>query len=123
MWHVGQKVRCVNGRFPMQVLEWGSNVPQEGKIYTIRRITPTRCAITGVVSPGFLLEELTNPEDRLHFSPHRFVPLSSNSSNADSIGQTLLRIADRYECERQQLAPKVQRMLNILAQQLKKKEI
>jgi hypothetical protein len=64
-----------------------------------------------------LLEELTNPEDRLHFSQHRFVPLSSNGSTADSIEQSLQRIADRYESERQQLAPKVQRMLEILRQQ------
>ena len=117
MWYVGQKVRCINGRFPMQVLEWGSSLPQEGKVYTIRCITPTRSAITGVVSPAFSLEELTNPQDRLHFSPHRFVPLSSNSSTATSIKQSLQRIADHYECERQQLAPKVQRMLRILEQE------
>ena len=117
MWYVGQKVRCINGRFPRQVSEWGSNLPQEGKIYTIRCITPTRCAITGIVSPGFLLEELMNPEDRLHFSPHRFVPLSLSGSTADSIKQSLQRIADHYECERQQLAPKVQRMLRILEQE------
>jgi hypothetical protein len=117
MWYIGQKVRCINGRFPRQVSEWGSNLPQEGKIYTIRWITPTRCAITGVVSPGFLLEELTNPENRLHFSQHRFVPLSLNGSAANSTEQSLQRITKRYEWERQQLAPKVQRMLEILRQQ------
>src|SRR6266852_555307 len=75
MWYQGQKVRCINGRFPVQVLDWGSNLPRKGEVYTIRVIAPVPSAITGHIGPGFLLEELRNPDDRLHFDANRFVPL------------------------------------------------
>ncbi len=72
MWYQGQKVRCINGRFPVQVLDWGSNLPCEGKVYTIRRIARVPNATTGHIGPGFLLEELKNPDDRLHFDSNPF---------------------------------------------------
>jgi hypothetical protein len=76
MWYVGQKVRCVNAHFPIQVLDWGSNLPREGEVYTIRLVAPVPSVMTGRISPGFLLEELNNIDDRLFFNPNRFVPLS-----------------------------------------------
>ncbi len=80
VWYQGQKVRCINGRFPVQVLDWGSNLPCEGKVYTIRRIARVPNATTGHIGPGFLLEELKNPDDRLHFDSNRFVPIRFPSS-------------------------------------------
>ncbi len=80
MWYQGQKVRCITGRFPVQVLDWGSNLPRKGEVYTIRVIAPVPSAITGQIGAGFLLEELKNPDDRLHFDSNRFVPISFPSS-------------------------------------------
>jgi hypothetical protein len=92
MWYVGQKVRCVNDRFPNSVFEWGSNLPKKGEIYTIRSIKPTRCAMSGVIGPGFLLEELSNPFDRLQFDPSRFVPIyRSEISLKQALRRTMVR--------------------------------
>ena len=89
MWCVGQKGRCVNDRFPKSVLEWGSNLPQKGEVYTIRHIRSVPCAFSGLISPAFLLEELPNPFDRLHFDPDRFVPINPDGCRAwnSSAGQ------------------------------------
>jgi len=76
MWYTGQKIRCVNDRFPAAVLDWGSNLPKKGEVYIIRRITSVPSAFSGLISPAFLLEELSNPYDRLHFDPSRFVPIN-----------------------------------------------
>jgi hypothetical protein len=76
MWYVGQKVRCVNDRFPNSVQEWGSNLPQKGEVYTIRDIRSVPSAFSGIISSAFLLEERSNPDDRLHFSPNRFIPIN-----------------------------------------------
>src|SRR5262245_8098026 len=100
MWYVGQKVRCVNDRFPQSVLEWGSNLPRKGEVYTIRAIRSVPCAFSGVISPAFLLEELSNPYDRLHFDPDRFVP--TNPSEI-SLEQALRRTMQLQEEKRRRL--------------------
>src|SRR5260370_34214894 len=71
----GQKIVCVNPAYPIQVSEWGSELPRVGEIYTIRwmRIFPAKLGqITAVV-----LEELQNPDNRLHFHIERFLPAVS----------------------------------------------
>ncbi len=69
-----QKVVCINDRFPIQVLEWGSNLPKLGSVYTISDITIVD-AFQGPRGPALLLAELKNPGDRLWFDPRRFVAL------------------------------------------------
>ena len=75
MWSIGQKVVCVNNRFPQQILEWTSNLPQQGEIYTIRSIEIGRCLYTRRVTVGLFLHELPTLEDRLAFRADRFAPL------------------------------------------------
>ena len=35
----GQRVVCINDRFPIQILEWASNLPRKGQIYTIQSVS------------------------------------------------------------------------------------
>ncbi len=69
-----QKVVCINDRFPIQVLEWGSNLPKLGSVYTISDIEIVD-AYQRPRGPALLLAELKNPGDRLWFDPQRFVAL------------------------------------------------
>ncbi len=73
-----QKVACINDRFPIQVLEWGSNLPKRGGVYTITDIEIVD-AYQGPRGPALLLAELKNPGDRLWFAPQRFVALEPAS--------------------------------------------
>jgi hypothetical protein len=74
MWYVGQKVVCVDDRFPRRVLEWASNLPRKGQIYTIRSIGRGECIYTGQLRFGFKLEELQNAAG-FGFFAERFAPL------------------------------------------------
>src|SRR5690349_2766914 len=102
MWYVGQKVRCVNDKFPMAVCEWGSNLPKKEEVYTIRQIKPVP-SVGGIVEPAFLLEELRNPDDRLHFNPSRFAPINPSEI---SLEQALRRTMQLHDEERELLAAK-----------------
>lgn len=81
MWFIGQKVVCVNDRFPIQILEWASNLPRKGRIYTIcwigrgPSIYFAFCAgrAPGERGLGFELEEL--PNGKFAFFAERFAPL------------------------------------------------
>src|SRR5437660_1415511 len=75
LWSVGQKVVCVNDRFPQQILEWASNLPREGQTYTIRSVEIGRCLYTRRVTVGLFLHELRTLQDRLAFRADRFAPV------------------------------------------------
>jgi len=70
-----QRVVCINGRFPQQILEWASNLPREGQTYSIRSIEIGRCLYTRRVTVGLFLLELPTLQDRLAFRADRFAPL------------------------------------------------
>jgi hypothetical protein len=74
MWYIGQKVVCVDDRFPRQVLEWASTLPRKGHIYTIRGFGRGKSLYTGEWTFGLKLEELQTAE-RFGFFANRFVPL------------------------------------------------
>ena len=74
MWYIGQKVVCVDDRFPRRVLEWTSNLPRKGQIYTIRWIGRGESLYTGESKFGLKLEELQTAE-RFGFFADRFAPL------------------------------------------------
>jgi len=73
MWYIGQRVVCVNDRFPSQILDWASSLPRKGQIYTICRIFEGNCLYTRQVKLGFILEELHN--GHFGFLADRFAPL------------------------------------------------
>jgi hypothetical protein len=79
MFQVGQKVVCINGRFPPLVWEWADHVPIEGEIYTVRGVRNGTCPVDGSYGPSLLLEELVNPKaiswSEVAFSTWRFAPL------------------------------------------------
>jgi hypothetical protein len=75
MWFIGQKVVCVNARFPTHILEWASKLPRQGEIYTIRLIEWGPCLYTRRVTVGLHLHELPTLQDRLAFRADRFAPL------------------------------------------------
>jgi hypothetical protein len=80
MWFIGQKVICVNDCFPIQILEWASNLPRKGRIYTICWIGPGSSIYTGERTFGFELEEL--PNGKFSFFAERFVPLVDKLAQA-----------------------------------------
>src|SRR5437773_926178 len=75
LWSIGQRVVCINGRFPQQILEWASNLPRENQTYTIRSIEIGRCLYTRGMTVGLFLHELPTLQDRLAFRADRFAPL------------------------------------------------
>jgi hypothetical protein len=75
LWSIGQRVVCINGRFPQQILEWASNPPREDQTYTIHSIEIGRCLYTRKVTVGLFLHGLPTLEDRLAFRADRFAPL------------------------------------------------
>ena len=80
----GQRVVCVDDRFPKWVVEFFSQLPVKGRTYTIREVCLRRETIRGSDSAtiAVLLEELQNPPDPTHkgneelaFKSERFAPL------------------------------------------------
>jgi len=77
-WGIGQKVVCIDDRFPQAVLDWCVALPVAGHIYTIRAIQPGHDCKTGLRNLGFLLVEIVNPKSswgcEAGFVHTRFVP-------------------------------------------------
>jgi hypothetical protein len=80
----GQRVVCVDDRFPKWVVEFFNQLPIKGRTYTIRDVCLRRETIRGSDSAtiALLLEELHNPPDPTHkgneelaFKSERFAPL------------------------------------------------
>jgi hypothetical protein len=62
---------CINDSFPVQILEWASNLPRNGQIYTIQSITWGICLYTRRrPTLGIFLHELPNPPHGLGFRVH-----------------------------------------------------
>lgn len=80
MFEPGQKVVCVNGRFPLGIHKYYAEVPKEGCVYTIRDIVPAvnfRCEEGEVAA---YLVEIAGPLN-IHgiergFNVNRFAPLN-----------------------------------------------
>ena len=76
MWYIGQRVVCVNDRFPSQILDWASKLPRNGQIYTVQSIISGVCLYTRRrPTLGFFLHELPTLQNRLAFRSDRFAPL------------------------------------------------
>ncbi len=74
MWYIGQRVVCVNDRFPSQILDWASKLPRNSQIYTVQSIISGVCLYTRQrPTLGFFLHEL--PTLHLAFRADRFAPL------------------------------------------------
>lgn len=80
----GQRVVCVDDRFPKWVVEFFNQLPVKGRTYTIRDVCLRRETLRGSESGtiALLLEELHNPPDPAHkggeelaFKSERFAPL------------------------------------------------
>lgn len=82
----GQRVICVNDKFPPLVRALYKQLPVKDNIYTIREVFLGREKIVRAgdsATVGLLLEELTNPKDpfykggdqELGFASDRFAPL------------------------------------------------
>lgn len=83
MFTQGQKVVCVNDRFPLWVRKQYTLLPKEGVTYTVREVFVGRKKWTGGEGEvGVLLFELHNPPDPRHkdkqelgLDANRFAPL------------------------------------------------
>lgn len=86
-WSVGQKVICIDDRFPRAVLEWCNSVPTAGHIYTIRALQEGIDPTSLVYDLGFLLAEIVNPQDQAGREPGffhtRFVPWLDTCSETE----------------------------------------
>ena len=78
----GDKVICVDDRFPRAIVDWCDQLPKAGCMYTIRAIQPGSNPITGVRCLGLLLEEIVNPQipkgRETGFDHNRFSRLDSD---------------------------------------------
>jgi hypothetical protein len=92
-WFVGQRVMCVDGRFPGYIWEWCDAVPVAGLLYTIRREIFSRNHSSGVMCLSFHLEEIINPEvagigeAAFHFA--RFRPLEHSEVAQETLHEAL----------------------------------
>lgn len=80
MIQAGSSVLCVHDRFSMLVFKYGSALPKKGCIYTVRRLVTARDGKTGIMGPGLVLCELSNPLPAggdLAFSVWRFEEVPS----------------------------------------------
>ncbi|MBM3861910.1 MAG: hypothetical protein FJ395_19985 [Verrucomicrobia bacterium] len=77
-WSVGQKVICIDDRFPPAIIDWCDHLPIAGHVYTIRAIQAGHDSFTGRSNLGFLLVEIVNPKSawgcEAGFCHYRFVP-------------------------------------------------
>jgi len=77
-WFVGQRVVCIDDRFPPAIADWCDRLPIAGYVYTIRAIQPGHDSFTGRGNLGFLLEEIVNAKSawgcEAGFCHYRFVP-------------------------------------------------
>jgi len=82
MWFIGQRVVCVNDRFPTHILEWTASLPRKGQVYTIRSIVSGPNLYSRKLTVGFHLNELRTIQDRLGFLARRFVPIFEHIDRA-----------------------------------------
>ncbi len=89
----GQRVVCVDDRFPKWVVEFFNQLPVKGRTYTIRDVCLRRETMRGSDSAtiALLLEELVNPPDPTHkgseelaFKSERFAPLEEISEEQEA---------------------------------------
>jgi|SRR5580692_6351661 hypothetical protein len=81
----GQKVVCINDKFPQFIHAIYKQLPVKGKTYTVREVFLGREKVVKggeTATVGLLLEELNNPPDPFHegseelgFASERFAPL------------------------------------------------
>ena len=58
---VGQRVRCINGSFSYNALDWAKRFPVTGATYTIRGIGPQPHYVDRSSDLAVWLEEIVNP--------------------------------------------------------------
>ena len=83
---IGSKVVCVDDRFPIQILEWASNIPRRGGIYTVRQIKIAPDGTTGIMGKALLLWELDNSlpsGGEVSFAIERFRELQLEEENSN----------------------------------------
>lgn len=97
----GQKVVCINDRFPAVVRAIYKQLPVKGVTYTVREVFLGREKVVKAgdsATVGLLLEELVNPPDPLHkgqqelgFNSERFAPQEEIPAEAaeESVGETV----------------------------------
>ena len=61
MFSVGQRVRCINGSFSYNALDWAEQFPVMGAVYTIRGIGPQPHYLDLISDLAVWLEEIVNP--------------------------------------------------------------
>ena len=86
IFRAGQKVVCIDDKFPIQFWDWADYIPREGAVYTVRWFDAVRHGITGQRIPGILLNEIINPtfggRGEMHFWTRRFRPVELENERA-----------------------------------------
>ena len=88
MFTVGQRVRCVNGSFSYNVLDWARRFPATGDIYTVRAVAQQPHYLDRSAGLALWLEEIVNPPlsngIEPSFSAWRFRELEEATAEANS---------------------------------------
>jgi hypothetical protein len=87
MFMPGQKVACIDGKFPLGIEQYFPSLPQEGETYTIRDIVP---GISPQLSEGevavYLIEIIGSVNAHgieRGFNAERFAPLETETEIAE----------------------------------------
>jgi hypothetical protein len=119
MFYIGQKVVCVNDRFPPVLYEFAFQIPKKGHIYTVREKQSCVHAVTGNRGLGLHFRELHNPSFETRgepwFAAWRFRPWLDENSEEACVEITEPLVMCLMSCERgiRPLAPQFRKMGHI----------
>ena len=87
MFMPGQKVACVDDRFPLSIEKLYSSLPKKDEIYTVRDLVPGVSLSNSEGETAIYLVELVNPSNshgiEYGFNAERFAPLETVDEEAE----------------------------------------
>ena len=103
MFMPGQKVACVDDRFPLGIEKLYSSLPKKDQIYTVRDLVPGVSLSNTEGETAIYLVELVNPANshgiEYGFNAERFAPLETVDETAEE------SIPEQVGVEEEELVP------------------
>ena len=103
MFMPGQKVACVDDRFPLGIEKLYSALPRKDEIYTVRDLLPGVSLSNTEGETAIYLVELVNPANshgiEYGFNAERFAPLETDDETAEE------RVSEQVGVEHEELVP------------------
>ena len=100
---LGQKVACVDDRFPLGIEKLYNALPRKDEIYTVRDLVPGVSLSNTEGETAIYLVELVNPSNshgiEYGFNAERFAPLETDDETLEEA------IPERVGVEQEELVP------------------